>query len=200
MAERVANGMLVMVVGPSGVGKDTLINGARRSLRADPRFVFVRRIVTRRAEADVEDHDSLSEADFLEAEARGRFALTWQAHGLRYALPLSAATDVSLGKIVVANVSRHVVGLAADRFGRSAVVQVSAEISLRADRLARRGREGREDIVARLARDAVALPEGVAPIVIDNSDSVANGVARMILCLRSLVAARANEPPSDWHV
>ena len=40
-------GSLVLVVGPSGVGKDTLIGGAKQALENDRRFTFVRRVVTR---------------------------------------------------------------------------------------------------------------------------------------------------------
>ena len=51
-------------------------------------------------------------------EAAGRFALSWDAHDLRYALPLSVDTDLTLGKIVVANVSRHVVAEARGQISR----------------------------------------------------------------------------------
>ena len=35
-------GTLVLIAGPSGAGKDTLIRLAQLRLREDPRFVFVR--------------------------------------------------------------------------------------------------------------------------------------------------------------
>jgi phosphonate metabolism protein PhnN/1,5-bisphosphokinase (PRPP-forming) len=184
-------GTFVLVVGPSGVGKDTLIAGAKDALRADPDFVFVKRIVTRKADVTAEDHDTMDLGSFAQAEAAGRFALSWQAHGLCYALPLSAATDVTLGRVVVANGSRHVIGEAMRRFARCRVVLVTAEIALRAERLAARGRETQAEIAARLAREGPALPEGIEPVIVDNSGSLANGITAFVMALRGLSSKAA---------
>ena len=120
-------GALVLVVGPSGVGKDTLIGGARQALGNDKRFTFVRRIVTRPAAVEVEDHDSMDAQTFGQMEAAGRFALSWEAHDLRYALPLSVDTDLALGRVVVANVSRHVVARACSKYPSCAVLLITRE-------------------------------------------------------------------------
>lgn len=178
--------MLVLVIGPSGVGKDTLITGARQALDADKRFSFVRRLVTRPTDLDLEDHLSIEPAEFEEALANGRLALHWQAHGLNYALPIGVDTDLALGRIVVANVSRHVVPTAMAKYPACRVVMITAEISLRAERLARRGRENRDQITARLAREGAALPANVSPVVIDNSSSVGIGVTAFVMALRKL--------------
>ncbi len=53
-------GRLVVVVGPSGAGKDTLIARARVRLAGDPTIVFPLRLVTRTASA-AEDHQIISE-------------------------------------------------------------------------------------------------------------------------------------------
>ena len=181
-------GSLVLVVGPSGVGKDTLIGGARVALENDKRFIFVRRLVTRPSGAVGEEHDSIEPKVFAEMEAAGRFALSWDAHNLRYALPLSLDTDLALGKIVVANVSRHVVAEACAKYPACSVVQISAEISRRAERLVARGRESGDQITSRLARESAPVPPGVDPIMIDNSGSIAIGVTAFVMALRAIAA------------
>lgn len=181
-------GSLVLVVGPSGVGKDTLIGGAKQALDNDKRFIFVRRVVTRPSGAVGEEHESIDPQTFAQMEAAGRFALSWDAHDLRYALPLSLDTDMALGKIVVANVSRHVVAEACVKYPGCAVVQISAEISRRAERLVLRGRESADQITARLARESAPVPAGISPIIIDNSGSLAIGITAFVLALRAIAA------------
>lgn len=185
MSER-PPGTLVLVIGPSGVGKDTLISGARQALDGDKRFSFVRRLVTRPADIDLEDHVSLDRHEFERAEKAGRFAMTWQAHGLDYALPIGVDTDLALGRVVIANVSRHAVPDAIAKYPLCRVIQISAEISLRAQRLSKRGRENRDQIVARLAREGATLPADITPIVIDNSSSIGIGVTAFVMALRAI--------------
>ncbi|HUH76057.1 MAG TPA: phosphonate metabolism protein/1,5-bisphosphokinase (PRPP-forming) PhnN [Devosia sp.] len=182
-------GALVLVVGPSGVGKDTLIDGARKALENDPRFTFVRRIVTRPAHVEIEDHDSLEPHQFAELAAAGRLALSWDAHNLHYGLPISLDTDLALGKIVIANVSRHVIAEARAKYPGCVVVLITAEISLRAERLLKRGREGRDQITARLAREGAPVPAGIEPILIDNSGTLNNGITAFVWALRAIAAS-----------
>ena len=78
----IKSGTLALVVGPSGVGKDTLISAARIALAKDANFVFCRRIVTRATYGTSEDHDTLDAVVFTEAERAGRFFLSWHSNGL----------------------------------------------------------------------------------------------------------------------
>ena len=81
------SGTFVAVVGSSGAGKDSVMSYARERLGAD--IVIVRRVVTRDADGGSEDHDSMTLDQFVAAETEGRFALSWEAHGLRYGLPIT---------------------------------------------------------------------------------------------------------------
>ena len=173
-------GLLVLVVGPSGAGKDTLIGAARTALANDPRYVFPRRMVTREAVPDLEDHDTLSREDF----ASGDFALSWEAHGLGYALPRSLEADIAAGRTVVANVSRRVLADAARRYP-VAIAMVTADPAVRAARLAGRGRESPEDVAARLSREGAEVPPGLAPVaVVDNSATLDAAVDAFVAALR----------------
>jgi ribose 1,5-bisphosphokinase len=169
--------MLVLVVGPSGAGKDTLLNAARRALAGDARFRFVRRVITRPADPAGEDHEPVTEPEFSGRD----FALQWQAHGLRYGIPADIAADVASGVVVIANVSRAVIAEAATRFPVR-VIEVTAPPKILAERLALRGRETEADIAVRLAR-TVPLPENIAVESVLNDMMPEIGAARFVAAL-----------------
>ena len=169
--------VLILVVGPSGAGKDTVLGMARQALAGDPRFRFVRRVITRPADAGAEDHESVSEADFLQRT----FALQWQAHGLHYGIPLDVIDDIARGVGVVANVSRGVIAQAASRFP-TRVIEVTAPPDILARRLAERGRETAADVAKRLARD-VAIPHHVPFDTVMNNGTPAAAADRFVAAL-----------------
>jgi ribose 1,5-bisphosphokinase len=172
--------MLILVVGPSGAGKDTLLGLARKALSDDPRFRFVRRVITRPADVGGEDHEAVTEAEFAQRD----YALQWRAHELSYGISLDIADSLARGQVVVANVSRGVIAESAARFPVRVLV-VTAPAATLAARLAQRGRETETDIAARLARD-VALPNGVAVDTVVNDGTQDQGAARMIALLRGI--------------
>jgi ribose 1,5-bisphosphokinase len=177
-------GRLVLVVGPSGAGKDTLIALARARLEADRGIVFPRRVVTRPASA-FEDHDSASDEAFSRAAAAGAFALTWAAHGLRYGVPASIDSDISAGRTVVCNVSRTIVTPARARYARVTVALVTAPADVLAARLAARARGTDGTVADRLAR--APADESFAPdVAIENIDTPQVGAAKLMaaICAR----------------
>ena len=186
------SGTFVAVVGPSGVGKDSVIGFARDRLEASGEVVFVRRIVTRPADGGSEDHDSMGEADFAEAERNGAFALSWGAHGLRYGLPVALDKDLAAGRVVVANLSRKVIPLVMNRYPNAIVVSLTADREVIARRLAGRGRETAESIQQRLERK-VADPLPASTVCIDNSGAIETAGTQFVRLLEdaSRLAERA---------
>ena len=144
----------MLVVGPSGSGKDTLINLSRQALIDDARFIFPRRVITRMAQADAEDHDTMDLAAFERAEAAGEFALSWGAHGLRYGITANGVALLQEGHTAIINVSRQVIGAAEALGHRVTVLSIVCDPMLLAERIAKRGRENADDISKRLKREA----------------------------------------------
>jgi ribose 1,5-bisphosphokinase len=174
-------GMLVLAVGPSGAGKDTLLREARVTLEHDPRFRFVRRVITRAPGDEAEDHEPAEPAEFEARRASGGFALAWNAHGLSYGIPADIAGDIEARRVVIANVSRTCIGEAAARFPLR-VIEITAPTDTLARRLALRGREDAVDAARRLAR-AVKVPENVPKETIVNDSTVEEGARRLVAAL-----------------
>jgi len=181
-------GRLILVVGPSGAGKDTLIAGARTACAGDGSVVFPRRVITRAATA-AEDHDTASEETFRRAVAAGQFALWWEAHGLCYGIPSAVDGDISVGRRVVCNVSRTIIGLARTRYASVVVVSVTAPPHVLKARLSSRGRASDGSHADRIAR-VVAVGQGLdADVVIDNVGAPEVGIGRLVAVIRDEVSA-----------
>ncbi|TKT74660.1 phosphonate metabolism protein/1,5-bisphosphokinase (PRPP-forming) PhnN [Aquamicrobium sp. LC103] len=192
--ESSARPTFIAVVGPSGAGKDSLIAVARERLAEDDRFVFARRIVTREADPDLEDHDCLDAKGFQAAAEAGRFCVSWQAHGLSYGLPASLLDDYASGRVVIANVSRKALDEIAAGFPALHVVEVTAPGHVLMERLLSRGRETREEVARRVAR---AIEQGVPAggwtyRKIENAGGLDEAAADFVRTLRS-IAARPGE-------
>ena len=175
-------GRLFVVVGPSGVGKDTLLAGA---VAAYPRLHWARRVITRPEAAGGEPFEGVDKATFAARLARGDFALHWAAHGLCYGVPKAELAALAQGRDVVVNGSRAALAEAREVFPDLIVLHITAPLDILADRLAARGREARADIAARLARAGQTLPNGGPVIEVVNDDSPAIGIERLLQALRA---------------
>lgn len=144
-------GRFVLVIGPSGAGKDTLLRLARAACADSGHIVFARRVVTRAASA-FEDNEQVSPEVFRQARSWGAFAAHWEAHGHGYGLPRTIDDDIRAGRTVVANVSRGVVEAIRRGYADVAVVLVTAPAEILAERLSRRARSSDGELTGRLGR------------------------------------------------
>ena len=154
-------GRLILVVGPSGSGKDTLLGLAKAACAEDRSIVFPRRVITREASVS-EDNEEVSLGTFQEALARNEYAMHWEAHGHCYALSRAIDDDIRAGHTVVANVSRTVVAAMRRAYANVLVVSITAPPNVLAERLAMRGRGSDGRIEHRLHRtvgEAAAAPD-----------------------------------------
>lgn len=184
-------GRLVVVLGPSGAGKDTLMSIARAAYAGREDVLFVRRVITRPADPGSEGHEPMSEEAFDAALDEGRFSLTWAANGLRYGLPREIETHLSAGHVAVVNGSRGAWGVIREVFPGSVSIEVRVDADTLARRLEARGRESRPEIEARLKR-AAALQEGFsADHVIDNSGDAQIAGAELAALIGKALAGKS---------
>lgn len=162
-------GALVVVVGPSGAGKDSVMGFAARHFSDCPDIHFIRRVITRPSDAGGEVHESVSVSEFAEMEQAGAFAVSWDAHGLKYGVPEDVRRHVASGRTAIVNGSRGALPAFRAAFGEIAVAVITAEPAVLAGRLAERGRESEEDVLRRLTRQVPDVTSGPDVTIIDNS-------------------------------
>jgi ribose 1,5-bisphosphokinase len=160
-ASAIGPGRLILVVGPSGAGKDTLLNLAKDSSAGDSSIVFARRVVTREASA-FENNEQISVEGFRQAQSQGAYAMHWEAHGHCYGLPRKIDDDIRAGRTVIANVSRTVIGAMRNVYEQVVVISITAPPQVLAERLAMRARSSDGQLEHRLGRkvgDTSATPD-----------------------------------------
>ncbi len=184
-------GRLVVVVGPSGAGKDTLIGYAARRLAGSPDLVFVRRVITRDGDAGGEDHDAVSKETFEDMAQAGSFAISWNAHGLRYGIPAETPGHIAAGRLAIANGSRSALPHFRTAFPSMVVVNITAGPEVLAARLEARGRETREEILRRLQRAPPAISGDFEVVTIDNSGSLDEAGEAMVAVLKRYLPVSA---------
>lgn len=187
----IEHGVLALIVGPSGVGKDSLVASARTALSGNPAFSFPSRVITRPVSVGPETHTCLTKSQFEMAEKRGAFLLSWRAHETAYGIPRTIVDDLEQGRIVVANISRTVVAAACALVRSTVVFHVTAPREIIQQRLASRGREAPAAIGQRLER-APRMPSTSATVLeIDNSGPLSGAATRFIDELLRLAASQA---------
>ena len=188
---QIDSGILVLVVGPSGAGKDSVLNGARTAFADDERFVFVQRTITRESGAGFEDNVEATPGTFAAAKAAGAFALFWRAHDLDYGIPVTIEDDLRAQRCVIANVSRSVIELARARYAGTRVVNITAPLAVLARRIAIRGREDAVTIEKRLARAGYPFPTSEDIVHLKNTGTVEDAVDRFTQMLRDVFQRNA---------
>jgi ribose 1,5-bisphosphokinase len=182
-AVAIGPGRLVLVVGPSGAGKDTLLGLARAACADDGDIVFPRRVITREASAS-EENEEVSPGRFQEALARGEYAMHWEAHGHCYALSRAIDDEIRAGRTIVANVSRTVVGAMRRAYADVVVVSITAPPDVLAERIAMRRRSSDGKLDARLGRtveDEAAAPD----VTIVNTGSAEYHARQLVRVIRN---------------
>lgn len=187
------DGRVIYLMGPSGAGKDSLLDWLMNHLPPELPMRLARRTITRPSTAGGEQHCGVDAAAFERLRAADRFALDWQANGLRYGVAHAELAPVEAGAWVVVNGSRAYLAQALARFPRLTPVHVTASVDTLRRRLLARGRETAQDVEARVQR-AVAFQPPADAIRIDNDGTLAEAGAHLLRALAQLAGRSPLEP------
>ncbi len=175
---------IVLVVGPSGAGKDSLLRGARRYFGANGKLGFVRRYITRPPDAS-EDNYYIDPTGFLLLERADFFISTWRAHGNHYGIPRHTLEGERQHELLLISISRSAIADFERRYDLVSTIQVTVQEDILYERLVGRGRENGPEIEKRLgrARNPVVARD---LIVFDNSGDFISSKANFIDLLQRL--------------
>jgi ribose 1,5-bisphosphokinase len=178
-----SKGRFIAVVGPSGVGKDSIMAGIKAAL---PQVRLVRRIITRPPGLGGEDYDPVSPERFDQMARAGAFCLHWSAHGLCYGIPTDVVDATRTGTDCLANLSRRALPEAAALFDRFVVLNITASPETLAARLAGRARETPAEIRQRLERAQMGFAPGGDTVTIRNDGPLPDAVASAVAALNQM--------------
>jgi phosphonate metabolism protein PhnN/1,5-bisphosphokinase (PRPP-forming) len=162
-------GRLFYIVGPSGVGKDSLLQWVKNQLPNDAGPVFARRSITRAAHAS-EAHEPMTPESFRQAAQAGHFSLRWQANDTCYGIRRGMEAELKTGRDVIVNGSREYIPQLRQLFPDARILWIAANPAMIRQRIESRSRETGAALEKRLLRTTeFTAQETDGAIHIDNS-------------------------------
>ena len=179
---------IILIVGPSGSGKDTLLRLAKEHFRGRRDIAFCKRYITRSPDTN-EDNFFVEPEAFRLLKRAGYFVSTWKAHGNHYGIPRHFVAQEREVSSVICSISRLAVEDFEFSFSRVTTLLVTANTEVLRSRLLRRGRENPQDIGDRLLR-ATAPVHARKLVTFDNSQPLERAKDDFITLLGRLCDSR----------
>ena len=162
-------GFLILVIGNSGSGKDSIIKGAVEKYSRDkPRIHLVQRYITR-PPSETENNISITLNEFRKMEKQDQFALKWNIYGLYYGVSIEIDDWLKGGDLVLVNVSRTIVKNVRRIYKNVKVVFIQVPLEVSVERLNRRARENQKRVEERIERARKNQTFPNADFIVDNS-------------------------------
>lgn len=178
---------LVYFMGPSGAGKDSLLDWLRAQLPEHFPLRWARRTISRPMGTGGEAHESVTPHEFAVLREAETFALHWEANGLCYGIRHEELSHLMAGGWVLLNGSRAYLPQALERCPQMAAVHITASPEVLRHRLLARGREPADQVEARVQRAlAFEVPVGVAGIEVHNNGALDDAGRKLLKALAQL--------------
>ncbi|MHA1104890.1 MAG: phosphonate metabolism protein/1,5-bisphosphokinase (PRPP-forming) PhnN [Promethearchaeota archaeon] len=150
--KKVYPGWLILVVGNSGSGKDSIIKGVKEKFPLDLNNLYLAQRFITRLSSDTEDNIAVTPEEFEKMSLQGRFALEWHIYDLDYGVPKEIDDWLEKGHLVLVNVSRSIVKEARDIYQNILVVFIEVPFEITLKRIKERARESGERLEERIQR------------------------------------------------
>jgi len=178
---------LIYAMGPSGAGKDSLLEWLMAHLPPPAPVHLARRTITRPVLAQGEQHEAVDLPTFQRLHRAGAFGFSWQANDMHYGVRRSELVPRQAGGWVIVNGSRAHLAEAVRSHPALTVLHITASVETLRQRLLARGREGREAIAARLQRVVeFRIPPQHRAIEIRNDGTLEAAGAALVEALQQL--------------
>ena len=179
---------LFYVMGASGVGKDSLLDYARKYSTANDGYVFAHRYITRPANSGGENHIALTKEEFQQRVQHHCFVMSWQSHGNGYGIGSEINQWLQQGLNVVVNGSRAYFNTAIEKYPSMVPVLITADNHHLLARLTKRGRESQEDIEKRVQTNESIerIVKHPSLVIIENNSELAVAGNAFIKLLKSI--------------
>ena len=182
-------GMLFLIVGNSGSGKDSIISGAIEKYPKGLKEVMVAKRYITRPPSEFEDNYSITNDEFNRIEKQGKFALKWKIYGLKYGVPLEIDNWLKNGHPVIVNVSRMIINEAREKYENIKVVFIQVPLEITIKRIKDRGRESGQLLKERMDRAKKNQKLPGAEFIVDNSGNLETAIDQflkyLIMCVKS---------------
>ncbi|MFW9999213.1 MAG: phosphonate metabolism protein/1,5-bisphosphokinase (PRPP-forming) PhnN [Candidatus Hodarchaeota archaeon] len=181
-------GTIFLVIGNSGSGKDSIINGVIKKYPSHLKQIHAPKRFITRPPSETEKNISITEEKFKDLKEKGKLALTWHIYGLYYGIPIEIEDWLKAGNPILLNVSRRVVKPAREKYKNLKVVFIYVPLEITIDRLKGRGRETTELLQERIERAKNNQLYSGADLVIDNSGKLDDSINQLLEFIISIVS------------
>ena len=176
-------GILFLVVGNSGSGKDSIISGALERYPRDLKEIKLARRYITRPPSEFEDNYSITIDEYKAMEVQGKFALKWKIYGLNYGVPIEIDEWLNKGHFVIVNVSRMIINEARETYENLKVVFIEVPLEITIKRIKDRGRESGQLLQERMQRAEKNQKFPGADFVVNNSGELETAIDQFLSCL-----------------
>ena len=178
--------MLILVVGNSGSGKDSIMRGVIERYPSNLKSLYLTQRYITRPYSDTEDYIAIKPEDFKKLSLQGEFVLEWHIYGLDYGIPIEIDGWLEKGHPVLVNVSRTIIKKARRMYQNMLVVFIDVPFEITLKRVKERARESGVRLEERIqrARRNQDLPD--ADFIVDNSGDLEDAINLFLKYLISI--------------